>query len=41
MRYVRTLENALPTLRWGTLQLKTTKQAPELTLQVYVVGVPP
>ncbi len=41
VRYVRTLENALPTLRWGTLQLKTTKQAPELTLQVYVVGVPP
>ena len=41
VRYVRTLENALPTLRWGTLQLKTTKQAPELTLKVYVVGVPP
>lgn len=41
VRYVRTLENALPTLRWGTLQLKTTRQAPEMTLQVYVVGVPP
>ena len=40
VRYVRTLENALPTLRWGTLQLKTTKQAPEMTLQVFVVGVP-
>jgi MSHA biogenesis protein MshJ len=39
--YVRTLENALPTLRWGTLQLKTTKQSPEMTLQVFVVGVPP
>jgi len=41
VRYVRTLENALPTLRWGNLQIKATKQAPELTLQVYVVGVPP
>ena len=41
VRYVQTLENALPTLRWGLLQLKTTQQAPELTLQVYVVGVPP
>ena len=41
VRYVRTLETALPTLRWGTLQLKTTKQSPEMTLQVFVVGVPP
>lgn len=41
VRYVRTLENALPTLRWGALQIKVTKQPPELTLQVYVVGVPP
>ena len=40
-RYVSALENALPTLRWGNLQLKTTKQAPEMTLQVYVVGVAP
>lgn len=41
VRYVGTLENALPTLRWGTLQLKTTQQAPEMTMQVFVVGVPP
>ena len=41
VRYVRTLETALPTLRWGTLQLKTTKQSPEMTMQVFVVGVPP
>lgn len=39
VRYVRTLENALPTMRWGTLQIKAAKQPPELTLQVYVVGV--
>lgn len=41
VRYVQTLENALPTLRWGSLQLKVTQQTPELTLQVYVVGAPP
>lgn len=43
VRYVRTLENALPTLRWGTLVLKTTKQSqsPEMTLQVFVVGAQP
>jgi len=41
VRYVRALETALPTLRWGALQLKTTKQAPEMTMQVFVVGVPP
>jgi MSHA biogenesis protein MshJ len=40
-RYVRTLENALPTLRWSTLQLKATTTASEMTLQVYVVGVTP
>jgi MSHA biogenesis protein MshJ len=40
-RYVKTLENALPTLRWGSLQVTAGKQIPELTLQVYVVGVPP
>lgn len=41
VRYVQTLENALPTLRWGTLELKSTKETPVLTLQVYVVGVSP
>ena len=41
VRYVETLENAMPTLRWGNLQIKTTPQAPEMTLQVFVVGVPP
>lgn len=41
VRYVKTLENALPALRWGALQLKSEKQPPELTLQVYVVGVQP
>ncbi len=40
-RYVQTLENALPTLRWGPLELTSTKAIPEMNLQVYVVGVPP
>jgi MSHA biogenesis protein MshJ len=40
-RYVKALESALPTLRWGAMQLKSDKQqVPELSLQVYVVGVP-
>lgn len=39
VRYVKTLESALPALRWGTLQLKSEQQPPELTLQVYVVEV--
>lgn len=41
VRYVKTLENALPALRWGSLQLKSEQQPRELTLQVYVVGVEP
>jgi MSHA biogenesis protein MshJ len=39
--YVKALEVALPTMRWGVLQLKSDKQPPELTVQVYVVGVQP
>lgn len=41
VRYVKTLESALPALRWGALRLQSEKQPPELTLQVYVVGVQP
>lgn len=41
VRYVQTLEAALPTLRWGTVQIRAGKQTPELTLHVYVVGVAP
>ena len=42
-RYVKTLENALHSLRWGTMTLKKDKdqRAAELTLQVFVVGVQP
>ena len=38
-RYVQTLEQALPNLRWGEMRLKVEKQVPELTLTVYVLGV--
>lgn len=41
VRYVKTLETALPNLRWGPMVLKSDKQVPELTLQVYLVGVQP
>lgn len=41
VRYVQTLESALPGLRWGPMELKTDRQASELTLQVYAVGVQP
>jgi MSHA biogenesis protein MshJ len=41
MQYVQTLEGALPSLRWGSLALKSETQPPVLTLQVYVLGVQP
>ena len=36
--YVKALESALPTLRWGPMVLKSEKQVSEITLQVFVVG---
>lgn len=39
-RYVQTLEKALPNVRWGPMKLKSEKLPPELTLQLFVVGVP-
>ena len=41
MRYVQTLETALPNVRWGVMKLKSEKMPPELTLQLYLVGVQP
>lgn len=40
-RYVQTLEKALPNVRWGVMKLKSEKLPPELTLQLFLVGVPP
>lgn len=41
MRYVLTLEKALPNVRWGLMKLKSEKMPPELTLQLFLVGVQP
>jgi len=41
VRYVQQLETALPALRWGSMTLKSEVQPPELTLQVFVLGVQP
>ena len=38
-RYVQTLEKLLPHVRWGTMRLKSEKLPPELTLQLYLIGV--
>ena len=40
-RYVQTLETALPNVRWGVMKLKSDKLPPELTLQLFLVGVVP
>lgn len=40
-RYVQTLEDKLPNVRWGTMKLKGDKLPPELTLQLFLVGVQP
>ena len=40
-RYVQTLENAMPNLRWGTFKLVADQQPPQLSLQVFFVGPQP
>ena len=40
-QYVKTLEAALPQLRWGALQVSNGTGATEMRLQVYVMGVQP
>ena len=41
VRYVQTLEKALPHVRWGAMKLKSEKLPPELTLQLFLIGVQP
>ena len=41
LRFVQSLESALPHLRWGSVQIKAEQQPAEMTLQVYVLGVAP
>ena len=39
VRFVQSLEAAMPDLRWGPLSLRAEQQSPELTLQVFLVGL--
>ena len=41
VRYVQTLENSMPDLRWGTMKLAAEQQAPQLSLQVFLVAPQP
>ncbi|MDO8698955.1 MAG: hypothetical protein Q7J75_00780 [Rhodoferax sp.] len=41
MRYVQALETAMPNIRWGVMKLKSEKMPPELTLQLFLIGVQP
>lgn len=41
VRYVSTLEQSLPYVRWGSMKLRGDKSPPELTLQLFLVGVKP
>lgn len=38
IRYVQALENELPYVRWGRMQLKSEKPPPELRLQLFLLG---
>lgn len=41
VRYVQSLETALPYLRWSSLHLQADKQPAQMRLQVYVLGATP
>lgn len=41
VRFLQSLESALPHLRWGSVQIRAEQQPAELVLQVYVLGVAP
>jgi MSHA biogenesis protein MshJ len=40
-QYVQTLENEMPQVRWGVMKLKSDQLPPELTLQLFLLGVQP
>ncbi len=40
-QYVKTLESAMPQVRWGVMTLKSDTLPPELTLQLFLLGVQP
>ncbi|MBK9441944.1 MAG: hypothetical protein IPN53_11780 [Comamonadaceae bacterium] len=37
-RYVSALESAMPSVRWGEMNLKSDKDLPELTLKLFLLG---
>jgi len=41
VRYVETLEDVLPQVRWGSMKLKSETPLTELTLELFVVGEDP
>ncbi len=41
VRYLKTLEAELPYVRWGVMNLKSERLPPQLTLQLFLVGVSP
>lgn len=41
IRMVQTLEKAIPALRWGDMKMAAETLPPQLTLQVFVIGVQP
>jgi MSHA biogenesis protein MshJ len=41
IRFVQTLENSLPQVRWGVMSLKKDKQDSELSLQLFLLGLKP
>ncbi|MBA3058539.1 MAG: hypothetical protein KJ614_03790 [Gammaproteobacteria bacterium] len=40
-QYVQTLENSMPQVRWGSMTLKSDTLPPQLTLQLFLLGVQP
>jgi MSHA biogenesis protein MshJ len=40
-QYVQTLESAMPQVRWGVMTLKSDTLPPQLTLQLFLLGVQP
>ncbi len=40
-QYVQTLESAMPQVRWGVMTLKSDSLPPQLTLQLFLLGVQP
>jgi MSHA biogenesis protein MshJ len=38
VRFIQSLETAMPDLRWGAVSVNAERQPPELTLQVFLVG---